>query len=93
MDFEPYTYYSLEAATSTYDRATGKYNNDTLVTFAKFDYYTEAYTRLLQEAVNFLNAHPGSVVGLMKEDAIGISYDQNEPIKKYQFFTATKHKS
>ena len=93
MDFDSYKYYSLESSTLTYDRATGKFNRGEAVTVAKFDYYTEVCTKLVQEAANFLNTHPGSVIGIVKEDSIVVSYDQNEPVQKYQFFTAIKHKS
>lgn len=86
-------YYTLRSATTAYDRVTGKYDNDKFATIADFDYYQEAYTRLVKEAANFLSTHPGSVVGIMKDDGIGISYDQDGPVPKYQFFTATKHKS
>ena len=92
MDFDSYTYYSIESVSSSYDRATGKHNKDNFVTISKFDYYKETYTRLIQEAAKFLSAHPGSEVGIMKEDAIGITYDQNTPVEKYQFFMVTKHK-
>lgn len=93
MDFDAYTYYTIEATTTTYDRATGKYNKGKSVTIAKFDSYQEAYTRLIKEVADFLYTHIESVVGIMKEDGIGISYDQDEPVQKFQFFTATKHKS
>lgn len=93
MNFDAYTYYTIEATTTTYDRATGKYNEGKPVTIAKFDSYQEAYTRLIKEVADFLYTHIESVVGIMKEDGIGISYDQDEPVLKYQFFTATKHKS
>lgn len=92
MDFDSYKYYSLESLTSTYDRSTGMFNSGEIVTVAKFDYYTEACTKLVQEAANFLNTHPGSVIGNVKEDSIAVSYDQNAPIQKYQFFMVIKHK-
>lgn len=82
-------YYTLMSATSAYDRATGKYDSDKFATITESDSYQEAYTRLAKEAANFLSTHPGSVVGIMKEDAIGISYDQDKPVQKSQFFVVT----
>lgn len=82
-------YYSLMAATDTYDRAANKSVNGKFATITESDSYQEAYTRLVKEAANFLSTHPGSVVGIMKEDAIGISYDQDKPVQKSQFFIVT----
>lgn len=86
-------YYSLVDATSKYDRVAGKYDNDNkFTTIAEFDSYQEAYTRLIKEAANFLNTHADSVVGIMKENAIGICYDQDKPVRKTQYFMMTERK-
>lgn len=87
------TYYTLEATTNTYDRATGKRNYGDLVTIAKFDYYTEAYTQLVQEAASFLDTHIESRVVNMHNNSIGISYDMDEPVTKYREFMVIENKS
>lgn len=85
-------YYTLEAVTNTSDRATGKRNYGNLVTIAKFDYYTEAYTRLVQEAASFLDTHIESHVVSMHDNSIGISYDMDEPVMKYREFMVIENK-
>lgn len=91
MDFDSYLYYGLQSSTATCDRATGKSNSGKFTTIAESDSHSEIVTRLLKEAVNFINMHPDSVVDMM-EDSITIWYDYNEPVPKYQFFTVFKNK-
>lgn len=86
------TYYTLNAVTNTYDRATGKRNYGDLVTIAKFDLYQEAYTQLVQEAASFLDTHIESHVVSMHDNSIGICYDMDEPVMKYREFMVIENK-
>lgn len=85
-------YYTLYAMTNTYDRATGKRDYGGLVTIAKFDYHTEAYTQLVKEAASFLDTHIESHVVSMRDNSIGIGYDTDEPVMKYRVFMVIENK-
>ena len=85
-------YYTLYAMTNTSDRTTGKHSYGNLVTIAKFDSWTEAYTQLVQEAASFLDTHIESHVVSMHDNSIGISYDIDEPVMKYREFMVIKNK-
>ena len=85
-------YYTLYAMTNTSDRATGKGKYCDLITIAKFDSYTEAYTQLVQEAASFLDTHIESHVVSMHNNSIGISYDIDEPVMKYREFMVIENK-
>lgn len=82
-------YYSLMAATDTYDQAANKYDHGKFTVITESDSYQEAYTRLIKEAANFLTTHAGSVVGVMMENCIKINYEQDKPVQKFQFFVMT----